>query len=104
MVSCCERVDVYNRGMARGWESKSIESQIESASESSPNSGGHKQLSDDERKRNREREQLLLSRTYVERQLEAAVNERYRELLRKEMAEIERKLEDFGDRKESRVK
>jgi hypothetical protein len=85
--------------MARGWESKSIESQIESASESSPDSGGHKQLSDDERKRNRERDQLLLSRTYVQRQLEAAGNERYRELLGKELAEIERKLAEFGSRK-----
>jgi hypothetical protein len=85
--------------MARGWESKSIESQIESASESSPDSAGHKQLSDDERKRNREREQLLLSRTYVQRQLEAAGNERYRELLGKELAEIERKLGEFGSRK-----
>lgn len=98
MVSCCERVVAYNRAMARGWESKSVESQIESASEGSPDSGGHKQLSDDERKRNREREQLLLSRTYVQRQLAAASNERYRELLGKELAEIERKLADLGSR------
>lgn len=96
MVSCCERVDVYNFAMARGWESKSIESQIESASENSADSAGHKQLSDEERKRNREREQLLLSRTYVQRQLEAAGNERYRELLHKELTEIERKLAAFG--------
>jgi hypothetical protein len=83
--------------MARGWESKSVESQIESASENS-NSAGHQQLSDSDRKRNREREQLLLSRTYVQRQLETTKNDRYGGLLRNELAEIERKLAQLESR------
>jgi hypothetical protein len=78
--------------MARGWESKSIESQIESASETASNSAGQPQISDAERQRRRQREQLSLSQKYVRQQLDAAGNERYRESLRNALAEIERKL------------
>lgn len=78
--------------MARGWESKSIESQIETAAENSPNASGHQQLSNEEQQRRRQRDQLLLSQAYVRQQIEAASNERYRDSLRKALTEIEQKL------------
>ena len=78
--------------MARGWESKSIESQIESAAENSSNSTGDGQLSVQERQRRRKREQLLLSQKYVRQQMEAASNERYRQSLRNALADIEQQL------------
>jgi hypothetical protein len=85
--------------MARGWESKSIESQIESAAENPSNSGGHHELSTEQQQRRREREQLLLSRSYVRQQVDAASNERYRESLRTALAEIEQKLAAFQPEK-----
>lgn len=78
--------------MARGWESKSIESQIESAAENPSNSGGRQDLSREQQERRRQWQQLLLSQAYVRQQIDAASNERYRESLRQALAEIERKL------------
>jgi hypothetical protein len=91
-MSSLPGANVYNRVMARGWESKSIESQIESASENSSNSASHKQLSSQEQRRRRKREQLLLSQKYVRQQMDAASSERYRESLRNALAEIEQQL------------
>jgi hypothetical protein len=66
--------------MARGWESKAVESQIESAeadhAESKRNQVNPEQLS-----RQRERESIELSRTRVLQDLASAVNPKYRESL-----------------------
>ena len=78
--------------MARGWESKSIESQIESAVENPSNAGGHQELSNEQHERRRQWQQILLSQAYVRQQIAAASNERYRESLRQALAEIEKKL------------
>jgi hypothetical protein len=78
--------------MARGWESKSIESQIESATENSSSADGHQELSNEQQDRRRRRQQLLLSQAYVRQQIAAASNERYRESLHQALAEIEKKL------------
>jgi hypothetical protein len=72
--------------MARGWESKSVESQIESA-ERRPAAQPPK--SD---KNTRERQGLLLSRAYVLHQIESSSNERYTASLRKALADLDRKL------------
>jgi len=76
--------------MARGWESKSVESQMESKEETS--SGGKRALSNEEKEAQRQRQGLLLSRAYVLHQIEASTNERYRETLQKALSEIEEKL------------
>ena len=76
--------------MARGWESKSVEAQMESATNSAPEVKS--QLTDDERKDQRERDSLKLSRAYVVHQIEASTNERYTETLRQALNEIDRKL------------
>lgn len=81
--------------MARGWESKSVEAQQESAKES--HAGDARQpLSDDEKNRKRERDGLKLSRAYILQQIESSTNERYSETLRKALSEIEQKLAQLG--------
>jgi hypothetical protein len=76
--------------MARGWESKSVESQMESAWDDQSEKG--KPRTDEEKLAIREQQNLLLSRSYVQRQLESATNERYAQGLRQALAEIDSKL------------
>jgi hypothetical protein len=81
--------------MARGWESKSVEGQMEDASADGP--GVVKRpLTEEEKKAQRERETLILSRTYVLSKIESSTNERYLESLRKALNEIEQKLAQLG--------
>lgn len=83
----------YNSSMARGWESKSVESQIDQAAENqSTNSKGL--LNDREKKARREREILLLARARVLQQLEASTNERYSESRREALRELDEKLKN----------
>lgn len=77
--------------MARGWESKSVESQIESAKDENA-AAARSQSTEDEKKAQRERESLLLSRTYVLRRIESSSNERYTESLRQALSDIDRKI------------
>lgn len=77
--------------MAKGWESKAIESQVE---DSQPR-GRAKQgevltpLQIDTRRR---REVLVLSRARVERDLQLSQDQRYRDLLTRALADIEAQL------------
>jgi hypothetical protein len=82
--------------MARGWESKSVESQQESAktkaaSPSRPE--GAKGANDGAR----ERQGLLLSRAYVLHQIESSTNVHYTASLRKALEDLDRKLAQLGD-------
>jgi hypothetical protein len=77
--------------MARGWESKSVESQMEEAKDDQA-AGAKRQITDAERKDQLERDNLKLSRAYVVSQIEASTNERYSESLRQALNEIDRKL------------
>jgi hypothetical protein len=80
--------------MARGWESKSVEAQMETVNDVP--SGPKSPLTDDEKKDQRERDSLKLSRAYVAHQIEASTNERYTESLRQALSEIDRKLANLG--------
>jgi len=75
--------------VARGWESKSVEEQQSQAS-----SPRHLEppLSPAERDRNRQREQLALSRKHVLEQLSSARNPRHREVLQAALAELDARL------------
>jgi hypothetical protein len=76
--------------MARGWESKSVEQQQSEMLESQrPN---RPPLSPEQHERDRKRQGLLLSRTHLARQLEAAGNERHRQMLAAAIAELDRQL------------
>jgi hypothetical protein len=77
--------------MARGWESKSVEEQMESAKDG----GGAKPrppATDADKKIQRERQGLLLSRAYVLKQIESSSNQRYTELLRQALKELDQKI------------
>lgn len=76
--------------MARGWESKSVESQMESAHEEQSVNGGAR--SEKEKRARREHQNLLLSRSYVQRQLDSAGNARYAQSLRAALTELDQKL------------
>ena len=77
--------------MARGWESKSVESQIDAASEE-PRGKSKAALTEAEKTMHRERETLMLARSQVLRQIESASNERYAESLRQGLRELDAKI------------
>lgn len=81
----------YNKVMARGWESKSVEAQMEGA-EQGQSPAPRRPLTEEEKKAQREMDRLRLSRAYVLQQIESSTNERYTESLRKALNEIEQKL------------
>ncbi|MGB9233334.1 MAG: hypothetical protein WCC04_02910 [Terriglobales bacterium] len=81
--------------MARGWESKSVEQQ--QAEMADKGKSRQRPVSAAEQKRNREREGLLLSRTRLVRQLEAASHAEHRRMLEQALGEIERQLASFEE-------
>lgn len=89
--------------MARGWESKSVESQVESAQNKDDGHGSSHASSDGnaaaEKTVAHERQSLLLSRAYVLHRIEASTNERYTESLRQALNEIEQKLARLKEQK-----
>lgn len=81
--------------MARGWESKSVEDQIEMAR----NRGGRRaknaaptQPPPAAMETMRRRESLQLSVTHVSQELQSAQNPRYRALLEKALADLQSQL------------
>jgi hypothetical protein len=77
--------------MARGWESKSVESQVENAQDEA-RTGQSPPLTGDEKKARHERDSLKLSRAYIVHQIEASTNERYTKSLQQALSEIDQKL------------
>jgi len=75
--------------VARGWESKSIEEQ-QSAAQTQTET--RKLLTPEEVAEQRRRETLLLSRSHVQAQLQAAQNPRHREMLETALAELDARL------------
>jgi hypothetical protein len=77
--------------MARGWESKAVESQIEAAATRNEQSRVN-QLQAAEISLQRERESLELSRTRVLQDLAKAENPRYKEQLERSLMFLDEKL------------
>jgi hypothetical protein len=79
--------------MARGWESKSVEEQIESA-QSRPPRGGRAAIEMSAAQVNlvREKENLTLSRTRVLHEIETSQNPRYLQLLSRQLKVLDEKL------------
>ena len=79
--------------MARGWESKSVEEQIEAALEaknlSEPGSS-KKQVQ--ATRPSQQRESLLLARTRILRDIQTTENARYRQLLETTLEAVEKQL------------
>jgi hypothetical protein len=80
--------------MARGWESKSVEAQIESAQRGDRNAG-ERRYSAEEARLVSARDGILLSRTRVRRDLENARSDRYRSLLQQALAKLDRDLAEL---------
>lgn len=81
----------YNRVMARGWESKSVEAQIESQSSNS-GTASRVQLTPEQMEAQRQKEVLLLAHKKIQSDLESSQNPRHMEQLRSALAEIEARL------------
>jgi hypothetical protein len=80
--------------MARGWESKSVESQIEQAV-ADRRTAASPERRPEELAHERERECLQLSRTRVLQDLAVATNPKYRELLERSLSFLNDKLAAF---------
>ena len=75
--------------MARGWESKSVESQQESAAQ--PQSAGQR-VSPEDAARNSERATLALARTRALADLQHACAKPHRAMLEAAIADLDRKI------------
>jgi hypothetical protein len=85
----------YNEVMARGWESKAVEAQIDLAEMNRPSKA---EAAPDPEILGliRKKETILLSRTRVVRELDNAQNPRYKAVLTKALAELEAQLTSFA--------
>jgi hypothetical protein len=77
--------------MARGWESKSVEDQIEEARRSQDEPDVHLQ-SPEERERERKVESLKLERSRLTEQLKRARSEAHQEMIRQSLKAIEEEI------------
>lgn len=81
--------------MARGWESKSVESQMDAA-EARRAAMQQVQRSEAEIRLQRERESIELSKVRILRELAAARHPRHREQLAAALAHLEQQLEKIA--------
>lgn len=81
--------------MARGWESKAVEAQLDEA-EARKDAREKLALSDAEIERVKRRESLLLERSRIVREMERANKRRHLVLLERGLAHIERELAKLG--------
>lgn len=81
--------------MARGWESKSVESQIESAAEDRRNAAHAKSVSLAEGERAKKLDSLQMSRKRVLRDIEMSSNPRHREILQAGLKHLDDKLAEL---------
>jgi hypothetical protein len=85
----------YNESMARGWESKAVEAQIDLAEAHRP-SGVATAPSPEYLELIRRKENILLSRTRVVRDLDNAQNPRYKAVLTKALRDLDAQLTSIG--------
>jgi hypothetical protein len=78
--------------MARGWDSKAVEDQIESAQAGIAAIKDSNKQSEHELTRIRTRQGLELMRSRVKQQIERTQNDRYREMLHKELTALDQQL------------
>ncbi len=79
--------------MARGWESKSVEAQIEEAAVSPSDKP---RLTSQQIEAKQKRETLLLAGKKLEGDLERSTNPRHQEMLKQAVAEIDKQLATLG--------
>lgn len=82
--------------MARGWESKAVEEQVQEAQTNTKNQG-KPQLTPSQLETRRRRQVLLLSRARVERELESNSNPRYQDQLKRALADLDAQLSALAE-------
>lgn len=82
--------------MARGWESKSIEEQIEAAREAKPLAIKPETHPEDlnNEKPSRQKESLILARARILKDLQTTENPRYRAFLESSLSAIEQQIKE----------
>lgn len=78
--------------MARGWESKSVESQMEAAENGRRYREAQGRRTPEEIERERRRASLLLERTRVVQEIQASVHARYRAMLQQSLMYLDGEL------------
>lgn len=78
--------------MAKGWESKAVEDQVQETETKAPKENRRKQLTPEQMEAHRRKAVLLLSRTRVEKDLNASQNARYKEQLTKALADLDAQI------------
>ena len=82
--------------MARGWESKAVEDQIEQANERALKQQSLEDLSPEERARRERLESLRLSRARTLAQLESATRPAHRAMLQRTLRALEAEMEELA--------
>ena len=82
--------------MARGWESKSVEDQMDAA-ESARAAAAKRKLTPEEAERQAARDGLLLSRARTLNALQGACDARYRALLETTLAHVDEELKKLDE-------
>ena len=77
--------------MARGWESKAVEDQMQ-ATEAAKELRSKPVLTDDEIKRRAQLEELMLSRAKVLKNIETTKNARYKAVLERSLAHLDAEI------------
>ena len=80
--------------MARGWESKAVEAQVEAANEEPADA--KPRLSPEQLENQRKKSTLTLARAQVLQQLEASSNPRHRNMLETALADLDTELAQLG--------
>ena len=78
--------------MAKGWESKAVEDQVQESEKKAPKENLRRQLTPQQMEAHRRKAVLLLSRTRVEKDLDASQNARYKEQLTKALADLDAQI------------
>lgn len=81
--------------MARGWESKDIEAQVES-SQSPKEHSGRGPKTPEQIRRDQERKDLELSRTRIAHDLESATHPNHRKSLEAALAHLDKKIAELN--------
>ena len=83
--------------MARGWESKAVEDQMNAAEERARlKEAAEAYLSPEERERRERLESLKLSRARTLSQLESATRPAHREMLQRTLRALEKEMDELG--------
>ena len=81
--------------MARGWESKDVESLVEDRKNVAENSGNTRKSPEDLR-RDSEKRGLALSRVRIKNDLESATNPNHRKSLEAALAHLDKKIAELN--------